>query len=235
MLRKALSIVVSTLFFYALPSQAQDHIEFGAGAFGFANGNFMDKPSGADFDELGPYPGFAGAGGGGGLAFSALWRGIVGLELQFMHSAESGEGTVDVSGTAIDVKIEQTSLHIPLLLKLQAPTESVRPFLVVGPDFVSPSDTEMSSRYPIFSASSESYTALAFGFGLDFRLGIEGHDLRIPFMLRGNYNSGAGSKTSERGEWLSNGTQYTGITYYGDWQWQAFATLGLSYYFHSAL
>ena len=59
------------------------------GAFGGVIGSFMEEPSDLkkQFVYQGaivriPYSGFGGVGGGGGVTASALYKGVIGLELQ---------------------------------------------------------------------------------------------------------------------------------------------------------
>ena len=233
------------------PSDAQSspsrEWEVGASIFGFGNGNFIQKPKGADKDE--PYPGFAGAGGGGGIGLAAMWRGIVGLELQIINSQENAEGALNFNAGTVSLLMEQSSWHIPLVLKIAAPTTSVRPFLFVGPEFIFPSASGTSdpesfrlievgpgqgtnplSDSPTaelkLGAYAEDYTAWTFGFGFDFLLDVGGPDIRIPLTFRGSYNPDLPTKASERSRSTATAKEYV-----SEWEWQAFISLGVAYYF----
>ncbi len=221
--------------------------EVGASIFGFGNGNFIEQPKGADKDE--PYPGFAGAGGGGGIGLGAMWRGTIGLELQIIKSQENAEGALNFDFGTVTLQMDQSSWHIPLILKIAAPTNSVRPFLFVGPDFVFPEASGTSDPASVriiqagagqgtnplndapttelkLGAHAESYTAWTFGFGFDFLLDVGGPDIRIPLTFRGSYNPDLPVKASERSR-ITN----TAKEYLSEWEWQAFVSLGVAYYF----
>jgi hypothetical protein len=227
--------------------------ELGVGFLGLVGGSFLSELSDRDkrfpFEVDGQsrgevvftYPGFGGVGGGGGLALEANWRGIVGLEVDVLYTRDQGKGDID----GFEITMAQWALHIPLLLKVGLPAGLVRPFLVVGPEFVIPGDPEVSGDLPPLAVpgvgtataslegQADPYVAIAFGLGFEFRLPVENADLRIPLTLRGSYNPGVGDKGADR-QSLSCST--TGractVTLNSEWEWQAAATLGLAYYFH---
>ena len=229
--------------------------EVGVALSGFAIGNFMDEPPNGNSIQRGaltisdiPYGGFAGVGGGGGLTVTGMWRGIIGLELMVFGSSESAKGTLTdrFSGAKTTLTIDQTSWHIPLVLKVAAPTSIVRPQAFVGFDFVFPGEPKMTvSPTPLgvvqLSAKGDSYTALRFGFGLEFMLPVKGIDLRIPFNLAGNYNySLSDDLEPDRLQLSCSGGALNGSslnlgqcasTYNTQWKWQAQVSLGLAYYF----
>ena len=222
--------------------------EWGIEATGFAIGSFMDEPSESNkvmaingVQSRVPYSGFAGVGGGGGMTLNALWKGIIGLQVGLWKTSEKVEGSLNIidyrsgAGNQYDLEITKDVIHIPVLLKLAAPTSSVRPYALIGFDFVMPSSAKLDSQIRQRSANSDSYSALHMGLGLDFRLPIQGQDIRIPFTLRGNHNLNLGDTVSDRIN-LSNCTNVGGgfdcvTEYRTDWQWQALVTLGLAYYF----
>jgi len=225
--------------------------EIGFELAGFVVGSFMDKPSASQkIATLGttrtsyPYPGYAGIGGGGGLTINALWKGVVGLQLGFWNAQENAAGDVDIfnysqpgaTGAKHEMNFSKSSWHLPVLLKLAAPTKSVRPFLVIGGDFVFPSTSELDTTYIGATANDKSYTALHFGFGMDFLLDIEGLDIRIPLNFRGNYNTSLGNTVDERVEFsgcnvaMNNTVGCSGYNYRTDWQYQAFISLGIAVY-----
>jgi hypothetical protein len=172
-----------------------------------------------------------------------MWRGIVGLEIQFMFSKENAEGALNFQTGTVALQIEQSSLHIPLMLKLAAPTKSVRPFLFVGPDFVfpeaegttDPANVSFVTINPIsnaptnqllIGAHADDYMAWTFGFGFDFLLDLDGQDIRIPLTFRGAYNGDLPVKASERTRVTSSSKDYL-----SEWEWQAFISLGVAIYF----
>ena len=219
-------------------------IELGVSAYGFAIGQFMDTPSGGNLVYRPnqptvdvPYSGFAGVGGGGGIGISAMWRGIIGLELMVFGSNEPAEATLTPTNSAVkaELSVEQTALHVPLVLKIAAPTDSVRPQAFVGFDFVFPGDPTLSTRNlgGIALIKADSYTALRFGFGLEFLLPIEGIDMRIPLNFAGNYNYGLSDnlEPDRLNFQCPVVNEFCGRTYGSQWAWQAQISLGLAYYF----
>ncbi|MEZ4463379.1 MAG: hypothetical protein R3F43_02385 [bacterium] len=212
-------------------------------AYGMAIGSFLteideskqviDVPPGGRARVV--YPGFGGFSGGGGIAVDVLWRGIVGLKLGLFASNDVGSGSIN----DVDFDIGQTALHLPLLLKVAAPVETVRPFFVIGPEFVFPGDAEASTDFPggvAVSAEADTYLALAFGFGFEFVLPVDGMDVRIPLTLRGAWNPSVEDDINGRArfdvERSGNIAQINGAVFKSEWEWQAAATLGVAFYFH---
>ncbi|MEE2789971.1 MAG: hypothetical protein VX589_21695 [Myxococcota bacterium] len=236
------------------PNQIRE-VEVGVTAFGFVTGSFIDEAPDGNTIQRGnilidvPYGGFAGVGGGGGLGLSAMWRGIIGLELQAFASSESAEGTLTqtMTGAKTTLNIDQFRWHFPVLLKIAAPTSSVRPHAFIGFDFVTAGDAslDVSPTYLVnpFSVKSDAYTALRFGLGMEIMLPVPGVDLRIPINFAGNYNYGLGdglepdritlgcSQTSTTVSTPFDPSQCTRIEYGSAWKYQAQFTLGLAYYF----
>jgi hypothetical protein len=217
-------------------------IDVGVGAVGYVGGSFLDEPDdkvvtagNARFEAV--YPGFAGVGGGGGLLVDARAFGIVGLETGLFYTNDQGSGEVN----DINVTIKQTSLHIPLLLKLSLPTPVVSANIFGGLEFVIPQDTSVEQEQPVFGsddrvkAEAEAYTLASFGLGFEFKLPIPTVDLRIPLAFRGGFNYGDTGKIEDRITYDTNITGnrafITGATFNSEWQWHAAATLGLVYYF----
>lgn len=212
--------------------------ELGVSIFGLGNGSFLTEPSAADKGGL-IYPGFGGAGGGGGLDFSAAWRGILGLDVGFYISSDRGEGSVN----ELNFTVGQTAMHIPIRLRVQLPTASgVRPYLFGGPDITVPlGDAELSSvdpalqaaidagNAPKFGAKASTYVAWAVGLGFDFLIPVDGQDFRIPLTLRANLNPGVGPKAEDRLEKPFSQENYVFNT---EWEVQAVATLGFAWYFY---
>jgi hypothetical protein len=225
-----------------IEKQAESEWEFGVGAFGAVIGSFMFEPSEEDkrFTFMGaivdiPYSGFAGVGGGGGITASALYKGVIGLELQLFNAQEAAGGHLDIGGTRHKITLTKSVWHLPLMLKLAAPTSGVRPFLFGGIDFVLSGDAEIDTTLRPADASAESYSAVTFGLGFDFLLPIPGQDIRIPLMLRGSRNLGQGESVEDLMDLdncrLQGSVLTCGNTYRTSWHWQAFVSLGLSYHF----
>ncbi len=227
-------------------------VEVGAALVGFVSGSFLDEPSDSDKTFTAPdgsqglllYPGFGGAGGGGGLTVSAMWRGIVGLETGLLFSLDQGTGTINIAGVQdIDYTIGQNAWHVPLVLKVSAPLKAVRPFGYFGVEWAFVSDVAVQGRDPdnaataaLVDVEADDYWLMAFGAGLEFLIPA-GVDLRIPLTLRGAYNPGVGDKAIDRMsvEPEGCGTASTGgcstLVYNTEWKWHAAVSLGLAYYF----
>ncbi len=222
--------------------QAEPQWEFGVGAFGGVIGSFMLEPSEKNklFTFMGaivdvPYSGFGGVGGGGGITASALYKGVIGLEVQLYKAEESVGGHLDIGGTRHKITLNKSVWHLPLLLKLAAPTRGVRPFLFGGFDFVFSGDAEIDTTLTPSGALGDAYTAANFGLGFDFILPIDGQDIRIPLMLRGSRNFGLGESVEDLMDLDNCRLQGRGLVcgniYRTAWHWQAFVSLGVSYHF----
>ncbi len=232
----------------AVPAEATDwegeisrEWEVGVSALGFVNGSFLTELSEGDKVRTGPngaqvralYPGFGGVGGGGGLTVSGMWRGIVGLELGFFYSLDQGKGDLTLDTTKIDVTLSQEAFHLPIMVKVAAPVKPVRPFLFIGPEFVFPSEPEAESSLPVtpaVAAVADNYLTLAFGFGFEFMLPVQGADVRIPLILRGAWNPSLGDSIDDRLD-----TEGCSVTepcpFVTEWEWQTEVALGVAYYF----
>lgn len=233
-------------------ASARPHkVEIGIGAAGLMNGTFMgtvpDDQKHLDYQgtEVGglTYPGFWGLGGGGGVQLNAMYKGAIGMELDLLYSHDSGTGKITVDSETgseeFHLTLSQGAFHIPLLVKAAIPLKSVRPFLLVGPEFVLPGDPEaekdsdgVATKY---SAWADPYINLQAGFGFEFILPVSGVDLRIPLSFRysGNFGTGDGLKGRMEIDSAHNtpeGTQLDALSYSSEWQHQAFITLGVSWY-----
>lgn len=212
--------------------------EIGVSVFGLGNGSFFTEPSTADKGGL-FYPGFGGAGGGGGLDVSGAWRGILGLDLGFYISSDTGQGSLN----DYEFTIGQTAMHIPIRVRVQLPSErGVRPYLFGGPDITVPlGDAEVSNIDPTLKsaiaagnatklgAKASTYVAWTVGLGFDFLIPIDGQDFRIPLTIRANLNPGVGAKAEDRLEKPISQENYVFNT---EWEIQAVATLGFAWYFY---
>ncbi|MBV71020.1 MAG: hypothetical protein CMH52_06675 [Myxococcales bacterium] len=223
--------------------------DLGTALIGFAVGSFIDEPSESKkVAQLGliqarvPYAGFAGIGGGSGLTVDALWKGIIGLQLGLWYSNESASGNLDIrglaggSGTRYELTFNKSAWHLPVVVKLSAPTKTVRPFLLIGGDFIFPSSSDIETEFGNARMDDRSYSALHFGLGLDFRLNLNDVDIRIPFSLRGNYNLELGESVGDRIEFsgcsnTGGNVQCSAQTYRTDWQYQAFVSIGLAIHY----
>ena len=169
-----------------------DELDLGLQVYGMVTGSFLseldDQQKVRDGNRLTLYPGFGGVGGGGGLNFEAMWRGIVGVQVGFAYSVDSVSGDLVQGAREVTANITQSAIHIPFVLKVAAPIEVVRPFGFVGGEYVVPGEPEVSQSGGTVAgvaAKADPYLALAFGAGMEFMLPIPEVDLRIPLTLRG--------------------------------------------------
>ncbi len=239
-----LALALALLALTASPAAARKprKIEIGVGAAGFMNGTFMsDLPDDKKIvqvngqDAIVPYPGFWGLGGGGGVQLNAMYRGFIGMQLDLLFSQDNGQGEItlnDGTPAATEIKLEmsQGAFHIPLMVKAAIPLKSVRPFLLLGPEFVIPGDPEMTTDPKLaqaLEAEADPYINLTTGFGFEFLVPAEGVDLRIPLSIRGSFNFGTADDVKGRMSITDQG-QIVGIN--SEWEYQAFVMLGLTWY-----
>lgn len=200
-------------------------------------------------DDAGFYNGF-GAGAGFGLMLEARAWEVFGLETGLYYRQDDSTGWSDKTINGVDrgrVYLDQdtTALHIPVLLKVNAPTETIKPFLGLGLQFViqqtssidyrgereNPNDATVDN----FAANlnernrieTSSYTMLQLTTGIEIDLGY----IRIPVELRAGYNLGFDDSFEARveaeqqpdgsyefvydGAYIGHFGVYTGVAY--DW------------------
>lgn len=215
-------------------------LELGVGVLGFVNGSFLTEPDEADkvatiqsgnqtLQAKIPYPGFAGVGGGGGITTNLMYRGAIGAQLDFLYSVDQGRGEIN----DVAVEIGQGAFHIPLMLKAAIPLRSVRPFLLLGPEFVIPGEPTVESDLFVapVKGKADSYVALGFGLGFDFLLPGK-HDLRIPLIIRGAVNFDVPGGTEGRvtlGDYNPATNELALKSLSTAWQYQAFVMLGFTW------
>lgn len=211
-------------------------LDVGIGAVGYFGGNFLDEPDDKIIEDNGRqlgviYPGFGGTAAGGGLLLDARYAGIVGIETGLLFV--QGEGKGDIND--VDITLKTQELHIPLLLKLSAPTPVVSPNIFGGLEFVVPLESKAEQELQLapdgVSAFAKGYKLLSFGLGMEFALPIVGVDIRIPLALRGGYNLDDTGKIEDRARYNIQGNLIRSMEFNAAWQWHASATLGVMYYF----
>ena len=240
------SVIAAALCSFALaPLNAEARkpkkLELGVGLLGFVNGSFLTEPDEKDkvatiqdgnrtYQAQIPYPGFGGVGGGGGITTNVMYRGAIGGQIDFLFSNDVGTGQIN----EVDVDIGQGAFHIPVMLRAAIPARTVRPFLLVGPEFVIPGTPKIETDLPISpKAKADPYVALGFGLGFEFLLPGE-HDLRIPLMLRGNVNfdvpAGTDGRVKLGGVDTTTQPPTASLTEVSTaWQYQAFVMLGFTW------
>jgi opacity protein-like surface antigen len=237
-----ITLVVLSLACLATPiesAQAADpnrEWAVGVGGLGYVGGNFLSEPSDETYPfgnrrVAVPYPGFGGVGGGGGLAIAAMWRGILGVELDLLYTVDSGTGQINDR----DVTITNNALHIPITLRAQIPYAQVRPFALIGIDCIVNTGSSAEADSALLAdldAEGTSGVALHFGVGFDFLLPTE-PDIRIPLTLRASMRSLDSDDLTDRYSDISvsSGTNLRSATFKSDFEWHAGATLGVMFYF----
>jgi hypothetical protein len=198
-------------------------------------GTFIDEPSEAN--KLNsqavriPYSGFGGLGYSMGLTLGLTYDQFIGFETGLISRSEKATATYNINGGSYDIEVTQSTLTVPLLIRLTLPTDSVQPSLLFGMGLHFPSDTALESlNLTRLDAEASSYQTLNFGFELEFKLPVKQYDIRIPLSLRGYHNQNLGASAAERID--SNNCDPTGLicdnTFITEWQWAAEILLGLS-------
>lgn len=208
-------------------------IDLGASALVAGGYNAFGKPSPSTFSSGSTRGEIQGAGGlavGGGVALEFRVLGLVGLEVDGLFSRDRGGGEVEIDGRKGTVTIGQNSVHLPVLLKGVVPLPGLRPFLLLGPEWVLPlpakaeSDPTGAIRAVVGTAR---YTMLTAGLGAEMKLPLPSVDLRLSFSLRGSYRTGSSSSVSERVTPLGSGA----VILDGRWRYQAQITSALGFFF----
>jgi hypothetical protein len=244
-------------------ADAFDIVKVGIGFIGQAGGNFLDKPSDQTVPGIATdseYPGFAGLMTGVGGFIDLRFIDYVGVELDVFSATHKGTAdlTVTPRNTTIpqkkyEIKISNSAIHMPLLIKGAIPGEIVTPMLFVGPEFVFPGKAKcaITPTSPVSGATTEcaltstsgdnslgvveeldSYTLVTFGLGMEFNLPlpVDILEVRIPFTLRGSIDPGSPDKRVERSQIEVTGGSYS-EKFKTQWKFQALATLGVSVHF----
>jgi hypothetical protein len=200
-------------------------VDLGVSVLAVGGYNAIDKGSSPSFSSGSQrleYPGFGGTSLGGGLALEARVLGIVGVEVDGVFSRDVGDGKIG----ATTVTIGQRAVHVPVLLKGVVPLPGVRPFVLVGPEFVLPLPSKAESDPPgeiRAVVGTERYTLVTAGLGAEVKLPLPGVDLRASLSLRGSYRTGSSAELADRVTPLPSGA----LILDGRWRYQAL--LGASF------
>ncbi len=214
-------LIAATALLAPAKAQGFENVEVGVGIVVQVGATFLDSPSDQTVSEgvvpRPEYPGFAGPTAGAGAMIDLRFFDYVGVELDILRQSEHGTASMTVrdmaneTETSFDIEIGHTAWHLPLLLKASLPLLHVRPNLVLGPEFVFPSDAEYeegtNTSAATFGAVSDSYTLFTIGFGFEIEIPAAAplESVRIPLSLRGSVNPGVSDKRSERSENLRVG------------------------------
>jgi hypothetical protein len=224
---------------------ADKKFEVGVGVYGAGGVVGLSKPTDKTVTIGGvqgidsTYPGFFGGTGGVGLMLDARAFQAIGVEVDLYYGmAERGKGDLSVGGIqSYTIKVGQSALHVPILLKGTLPVGSVRPFLAIGPELVFPGKSEavVTPTPPAggttFAADAASYVLFTAALGAEIRLPIPKLDIRIPFSLRASKNFATSDKIVDRRTAALSGQAITSISYKSEWELQGLFTLGAAIYF----
>ncbi|MEM1033813.1 MAG: hypothetical protein AAGN82_25995 [Myxococcota bacterium] len=235
--------------------RAADHflpewISVGVGGVGQVGINVLDEPGDQSVDGGVPtpgYPGFFGVHAGGGFALDVRFLGYVGFEMDVLYTRDRGRADITITNftsnttNEFGIEIGHGAVHVPLLLKGALPGRFVTPVVFLGPEFVLPNEGELeivdgnNNSGSTFTAFSEDYTFLTFGFGMEINLPIPKVDLRIPIQLRGSFNPGVSDVRTERSRVTTrvenDDLKVATESYQTGWQWQVAANVGLMWHF----
>jgi len=194
-------------------------LDVGISGLFYASGSFLDEPPESGI----PYPGFGGFNpSGGGLALDVRYLGIVGVEIDLLFTEDIGGGEINDQ----DVEIGQEALHVPILLKVQAPLAIFKPNLFIGYEFVFVEESKAETVFSNIGSEASDYEVLTFGLGFEIALPIPSVDIRIPLSLRGSVNLDTPETVEER-----TTVERGQITYNSEWKFHTGVTLGVAWYF----
>ncbi|MEM9692500.1 MAG: hypothetical protein AAGA56_08150 [Myxococcota bacterium] len=227
-----------------------DFMTFSVGILGNVGASFLDEPGdqtvqGREFLNNSGYPGFVGLTTGVGPSFEVRFFGWVGIELDVLFQTDRGTADLDstirdsngniISRSETTIEIGQSAVHLPLLIKGAIPGKWVTPVVFIGPEFVigrnatcEECDSPPNTQYAAVSAS---YTALAFGFGMEINLPVPNVDLRIPITLRGNFNPSVSDRREERATHVVTNDNIDREEVAVEWKYQASGAFGLAWHF----
>ena len=67
--------------------------------------------------------------------------GLLGLEVDVLRTKDKGSGEITFNNVVkVNITLEQSAWHVPVLAKLVIPSPIVRPMFFIGPEFVFPGD-----------------------------------------------------------------------------------------------
>ena len=182
----------------------------GVAGYGFENNATITGDDGREYSFSRPeYYGHFGLSGAGGVSLEMRAFNIVGLEFGFYYAQDNATGYVDKNDAATGRTLTRivsdqvtTAYHVPIMLKLNVPAQTVRPFLGLGVGLVFQSTSELTySEEPQAGrmAAGEmdrlqnrnqieatNYNLFMFSLGVEVAAG----PVRIPVELRGGYNLG---------------------------------------------
>ncbi len=245
-------VVVASSAEAAIPATEKPReYEVGAGLLLNLGGAFLQEASSEQVELDGvptgvDYNGFAGGPSFGfGLAAEFRWKGYLGLEIDLIKTTDESESEI-LNETVL---LEQSAIHLPVLLKGTIPAGIVRPQLILGFDFVFPSSPKASLPTPIqacqvgadgqcsgptfevnVDAHADSYTMWVAGLGFEFALPIEDLDLRLPLSFRAEGNLDSSDDVNDRATVTNEGGNFT-VDFLSEYQWHAEVTVGLMYHF----
>lgn len=197
----------------------------------FQGGGAFSQPS--SLDGAGLAEAFSTLSPGYGVSFDVRVLGIVGVEIDAIHSRDSGRSpwvSEDDSGT---VDLQRPSWHVPVVLKVGLPSPVVKPNLQLGAQLIVPTESIFSTGGADFSvgAASQPYLTWVAGAGVEVKLPLGKADIRLPIAYRASIDSPQSRAASERVLYaLDAEGALDGVEMGSDWRFRGSVTAGLTYY-----
>lgn len=197
----------------------------GSGAFAHAPAS-LDGPGLADaFSTISP---------GYGASFDVRVLDIVGLEIDAIRSQDAGISPWATATEEGTVAVTQPSWHLPILLKIHAPSPVVKPNLQLGAQLIVPTESVLSSGGDVdfdVGAISQPYLTWVAGLGVEIKLPFPKADLRIPIAYRAAIDSPQSRAASEQVLYALNAEGVLDDVEMGsDWRFHGSLTAGFTYY-----
>lgn len=225
----------------------------GLSAYFHMGGSFLTKPNSAEMATTDgqqttvDYNGFAGGPAfGWGLSLQGRWKGAVGLEIGLFSATDKGESEI----LNEDVSVEQSSLHVPILLQGVISGGTVQPMFEFGVDVVMPDAPSAKLGKEVLvctrvdangacvgatpglavAAHADTYTMIVLGLGFEFVLPTEGFDLRVPLHIRAMVNPSTSAEVADRADLTLDGGAAK-VDYLSEFEYHAAIDLGLAWHF----
>lgn len=212
-------------------------VKVGVGALGVAGGSFMTQPEDRALDgasEPLPYSAMAGFSPGYGASLDVRAFGVVGLEVDVIRSTDTALSHYLVNDQEVPFQVIQPAWHVPLLLKLHAPSPVIRPNLQLGAQLVLPiaTNVEVEGNLPFaLSAEAEPYLLWVAGVGAEVKLPIAGADIRLPISFRAGFNTPFNERAIDRALYgLDDEGYVTSMEMRSEWEVHGAVTAGLTWY-----
>ena len=215
MLKSVIPILMVFSFAYAGHVSAQERspgvMEYGVTAYGiYSMATNGSEKEGRIYvlNDAETYPGWSGSGTGVGLGINAMWKGIVGIDMQLHYIERTLEGKFDdPAGYQLEYKDISPKFFVPILLKAAWPTKIVTPTVSIGMAWSKSNGSietgNIRGNIPevsqMSSVGNEQWVT-RFGGSLEAKLPLNKHDVRISLSVMANYNGDVAAAVEGEGE-----------------------------------